>query len=271
MPTKPRATEQPAAANFVFQGTVQKVKAVTMPQVPVSDRTAVVRVDRLIEAPEALSDYGGQEITVQVPPGQKVKAGQTFIFYTNGWIFGDSLAVQVVKKEDASASAIAALSSHPDDPVQNLQTRAAKAEAVAADLIVSGRVTAVRLPEAESQVRATTVAAGRTTERISEHAPLWQEAVIDLDDVHKGQYAKKQVVVRFPASTDVRWRHAPKFHTGQEGVFLLHKDQMEREGHPAALAGAVLAPDEYTALHTADFQPLEELPHIILAASAGGS
>src|SRR5437016_3300553 len=116
-------------------------------------------------------------------------------------------------------------------------------QAAAADLIVSGRVTAVRLPAAESQARATATAGGGTAERISEHAPLWQEAVIQIDDVHKGQHAKKLVVVRFPASTDVRWRHAPKFQVGQEGVFLLHKKQLT--GAPTDMA-ATLEPDEYT-------------------------
>jgi hypothetical protein len=268
MPTKPRAAEPTGPAQFVFQGTVQKVKAATMAQVPVSERTAVVRVDRLLQAPEALSDYQGEEITVQLPPNAKVTVGQTLIFHTNSWIFGDSLAVQAVTLEQASPSTEAAMSSHPDDPVQSLHTRRAMAEAAAADLIVSGRVTAVRLPAAESQARATAVAGGRTAERISEHAPLWQEAVIDIDDVHKGQFGKGQVVIRFPASTDVRWRNAPKFHTGQEGVFLLHRDQLQREAHPAALA-APLGTDEYTALHAADFQPLEELPRILLAASGG--
>jgi hypothetical protein len=261
MPTNAQSVDQVPEGNFVFQGTVIKLEAVTMSQVPVSDRTVVVRVDRLLQSPEALSDYTGREITVQLPPGQNVQVGQSLIFHTNGWIFGESLAVQSVKQEAASPAAVALLSSHPEDPVESLNTREAKKQAAAADLIVSGHVSAVRLSQAENQARASATTGGGTTERISEHAPLWQEAVVSVDAVHKGDHSKKEVVVRFPASTDVRWRNAPKFHTGQEGVFLLHKSQQAASA--PALAAQPLGDNEYTALNAADFQPTEDLPHIL--------
>ena len=34
-------------------------------------------------------------------------------------------------------------------------------------------------------------------------------------------------------------------------------------------AEAALAPEEYTALHAADFQPLDELPHILPGGGGG--
>src|SRR5437868_1879716 len=127
MPTKKRsAKSDPNQANFVFQGTVTKTKAATMSEVPVSDRTVVVRADRLIQAPETVSDYAGRDITVRLAPGEKVKVGKSYVFHTHGWIFGAGLAVQSVKHEDASPSTIAALSSHPEDPVQTLNRRSAK-------------------------------------------------------------------------------------------------------------------------------------------------
>ncbi len=251
-------------AKFVFQGTVQKIKASMLAEVPASKYTVVVRIDRVIHSPEALSDYAGQNVTVKLAAGEKVETGKTLIFYTNGWIFGESVAVQSVGIEEATPPGVAALASHPTDPVRSLQTREALAQAASADLIVTGRVSAVRLPEEEAQARAMAMANGRTTERISEHAPVWQEAVIDVDDVHKGVHTQKQVVVRFPSSTDVRWYKAPKFQAGQEGVFLLHKEQLPS---PQALsAGLGVGPGEYTALHPADVQPIEELPRIKLAA-----
>jgi hypothetical protein len=268
MPPPSRTEQLASQAKFVFQGTVNKVKAATMADVPVSDRTVVVRVDRVIQAPEVLRNHAGHEITVQLAPKEEpVKPKQTAVFYTNGWIFGDSIAVQSVGHENATPTAMAALSHHPEDPVQSLHTREALGQAAAADLVVTGRVAAVRLPAAEAQARATAATGGRTGERISEHAPLWQEAVIDVDQVHKGQGQPKQVVIRFPASTDVRWYKAPKFHTGQEGVFLLHKEQLKG---PAAVAATTatapaLTAQEYTALHPADFQPLDQLPQIMLA------
>ncbi len=76
-------------------------------------------------------------------------------------------------------------------------------------------------------------------------------------------------MVRFPASNDVRWYKAPKFQTGQEGVFLLHKEQLAQ--HVRGMTAPELAPEEYTALHPADFQPLDELPRIKLAVQGGSA
>lgn len=259
-----RSGQRPEDARFVFQGTVKKAKASTLKGVPVSDRTVVVRVDRAIHAPEALSDYTGHDITVLLAPGERAEPGQTLIFYTNGWIFGEGVAVQSIGHEEATTPKVAALSSHPDEPARSLETRDALAQADRADLIVTGRVAAVRLLAGEAKARGTAMASGRTSERISEHTPLWQEAVIAVDEVHKGSRAKKQVVVRFPSSTDVRWYQAPKFHAGQEGVFLLHKQQIG--GARAKAMGAPLRGEEYTALHPGDFQPLDQLPRIRLIA-----
>jgi hypothetical protein len=252
-------------ARFVFQGTVKKVRATTLKSVPATVRTIVARVDRVIQSPETLSDYAGHDVTVQLAAGERVRPGQTLIFHATGWIFGESLAVQSLGHEEATTPRVAAAAAHPEDPVRSLHASDAMTQASRADLIVTGRVSSVRIPAAEAQARATVT--GGTTERISEHAPMWHEAVINVDETHKGRARRKQVVVRFPSSTDVRWYHAPKFQAGQEGVFLLHKQQVPATRARAASLTALKA-EEYTALHPGDFQPLEQLPQIRLAVSA---
>jgi hypothetical protein len=263
-----RAGALTSQARFVFQGTVKNVRATTLKSVPATARTIVTRVDRVIQSSETLSGYAGHDITVQLALGERVRAGQTLIFYTTGWIFGDSLAVQSLGHEEATTTKVAGAAAHPEDPVRSLHAREAMTQVSRADLIVTGRVSSVRVPAAE--VRARAIATGGTTERISEHAPMWQEAVVDVDETHKGRERRKQVIVRFPSSTDVRWYHAPKFQAGQEGVFLLHKQQIPATKAKAASFTALKA-DEYTALNPGDFQPLEQLPQIRLAASAAPS
>jgi len=76
--------------------------------------------------------------------------------------------------------------------------------------------------------------------------------------------------VRFPSRPDVRWYHAPKFEAGQEGVFLLHKQQISAATAKAASLAGLKAP-EYTALDPSDVQPLERLPQIRLAASTSAT
>ena len=134
---------------------------------------------------------------------------------------------------------------------------------------------AVRLPdEAAQTVKGAGVAASEQppSRPISEHDPKWREAVVQIDDVHKGVHKQKQVVVRFPASTDVMWYGAPKFHPGQQGFFTLHKTEAgkpktrrvkKRSGKRAATEAVAAGPEvgateTYTALDQMDFQPYHE-------------
>lgn len=251
-------------ANFIFQGTVQKLKAAAMKNVPVDDRTAVVRVDQVVEAPKALTGYDGQNITVRLAGRQKVKPGQQLLFHAQGWIFGDGIAVQALDQE-AIKPMHTALLSGVGDPVEHKQRRELRQRFDSADVVVSGVVSSVHLPADahEMQGRRGLLAAGAEPSRvgrISEHDPRWREAVIDIDEVHKGAHTKKQIVVRFPASKDVRWYRAPKFHPGHQGVFMLHKSKTET----AAAGGAALAiaddtaPEVFTALHPHDYQPFDQ-------------
>jgi hypothetical protein len=246
---------------FIFQGTIEEVKRATMKQVPVDKRTVIVTVDQVIEAPKNLAKFCGHRITVQLSGTQKVKPGQQFIFHTHSLIFGDSIAVQSVKQEAIKQTkAHAALLSRGGDPVMHRQNRETEKRFESADMVVSGKVTDVRLP-------AETVAAGKgkaatVAKPVSEHSPHWREAVVEIDDVHKGKHSRKNVVIRFPASTDVRWYKAPKFQPGQQGFFMLHKTALAKEAKPAAKGKAKAAKpavvEAYTALNPMDFQPYSE-------------
>jgi hypothetical protein len=116
------------------------------------------------------------------------------------------------------------------------------------------------VPEEESDTLS--LAAGSSARPpLSEHDPKWQEAVVEVNNVHKGKYDKKSVVLRFPSSKDRMWAKAPKFRPGQSGYFVMHKTPMGQDKHGkvvAMAAGAEGIQDEYyTALHEDDFQPLE--------------
>jgi len=278
MPAKSRKPEQPTKPTFIFKGTVQQVKSATMKQVPVDDRTVVVTVDQVIEAPEALAKFAGQKITVQLSGTGKVKPGQQMIFNTISWIYGDSIAVKALSQEPVKASHMASLGAAAD-PVARRAQRQKRERFASAALVVSGKVMAVRLPSETAQktkgMRAAGLSQPQPIKPISEHDPKWREAVVEVGDVHKGSHQKKQVVVRFPASMDVMWYHAPKFHPGQQGYFMLHKSEGEepaagpkkkRAGKSPARGSAraaSIAPKEesgeaYVALDPTDFQPFTE-------------
>src|SRR4051812_13842975 len=86
-------------AQFVFEGTIRKLGAATLKSVPISNRTAVVHVDGILQGPRSLANYLGQDITVELAGHRKVKEGQQALFYTNAWLFGESIAVQSIGQE----------------------------------------------------------------------------------------------------------------------------------------------------------------------------
>ena len=241
-------------ARFIFKGTVQKLKAATMREVQVDDRTAIVRVDEVIHASEALSSYAGQDITVQLASKKKFKTGQQAVFYTNGVLFGASVAVQAVDHHDVDKMS-AGLALAGGDPVKNLAAKDAQARFSSADTVISGRVISVRVPSDVVAAKAAGGADATASGPISEHDPDWRIGEIQVDQVHKGTHKSKTAEVRFPSSPDVMWHDAPKFHAGQEGFFVLHKADKEKV---AAKAAPTQDAGEYVALHPVDFQPYDE-------------
>jgi hypothetical protein len=259
----PRESVAKDSAPFVFKGTIQAMKSATMKAVTVDERTAVVTVDQVLEAPRSLAAFAGHRITVQLSGRKKVLAGQQFIFHTQGWIFGDSVAVRSIKQEPIQRNKThTALLSRGGDPVAHKRDRESEQRFDAADIVVSGKVTAIRLPS-ETSGKGKRASAAKP---VSEHSPHWREAVVEIDDVHKGKHLKKNVVIRFPASTDVRWYKAPKFQPGQQGFFLLHKTEGSKEVAPNAVKGKnakakdakPAITESFTALHPLDFQPYSD-------------
>src|SRR5712692_6917177 len=117
MPASPRGTAQAEKPTFVFKGTIKKLKAATLKDVPVNDRTAIVTVDRIIEAPPDLSGYTGQEITVLLSGRRKVGVGQQMNFHTTSWLYGESIGVRSLGEEPIKDNE-AALLSVDADPVE---------------------------------------------------------------------------------------------------------------------------------------------------------
>jgi hypothetical protein len=252
MPTK-KYTEADEA-RFVFKGTVQKLKATTMREVSATARTAVVRVDEVIHAPEVLSQYAGQNITVVVGGKKKLRKGQQSVFYSNGVLFGDSVTVEAVDHRDVEKTPVA-FAGAETNPVKTLAHRDLRRRYESADVVLSGRVVAVRIPSDVVASFASSAADSAATGPISEHDPDWRIGEIQVEQVHKGTHKSKTAEIRFPSSTDVMWHEAPKFRTGQEGFFILHKSSREEK---AARAAPTEDAGEYVAFHPADYQAFNE-------------
>jgi len=261
MPAKTKANDASDDAKFLFKGTVQKLGASALAQVPKDEPTAIVHVDEILHAPPALARTLGKQITVKLAKGAKPKVGDQVLFHANSWLFGDSVAVESVKQE-VPAQAKSMLGEKTTDPARNLADKELQKRVANADMVIEGEVSSIHLPQSES------LSAPRPARPLSEHDPKWREAVINVGVVHKGEATTKQVVVRFPTSTDIQWFRAPKFHTGDRGVWML---QSQKESpavgtsakHPTAMtATAIPGATLYTALSPLDFQPADKLDRV---------
>lgn len=227
-------------SSFVFIGTVKKLNASTMPEISAADNTIVVTVDKVLDAAKTLGDYTGKDITVLVRQPGKAKVGRQMVFFTNGWLYGRSIAVKevgVLPVEDITRTQKQVAEGIRSAADKNLQRRIASAE-----LVVAGKVRNISKP--------------RITRKrgISEHDPLWRQAVIEIKSIENGTFSKKTVIVWFAGSQDVMWYKSPKFTVNQERIWILHKYQTE--------ALPVEAKEAYTALAQEDIHAIGELSRI---------
>jgi hypothetical protein len=247
MATKQQVAKYAAQSAFIFKGKVLKSKATTIPNIPTDD-TAIVHVDEVLTSPPMFAALQGQDITVRFKKPGEIRAGRTMTFFTNGWIFGSSIAVDAVgyvsetDKEGLAPFVQAGFMAKNNDV---LSTRLDSAE-----MVVAGKVEKVQ-KSAEG------------TTHISEHDPNWHEATINIDEVVKGEKRAKKAAVLFPKSDDIRWYKIPKYQEGQQGVWLL---QPGKKQEPKGIAPKVLAAvpdsDVLTTLHASDFLPLSELGRV---------
>lgn len=200
-----------SGSSFVLEGTVVKLGAVTMAAIPPSDHNVIVNVEKVLKGPPFFRHYVGREITILFKDLSPLKVGKRFVFFANGWLLGESVAlteVDQVEREDAASlqeQITAAQKRHDMEPLRKRLEEAS--------LVVMGKV-----------LKIVDLAAERKQAIISEHDPQWQEATINVQSVIKGQSGVETVKYLFPGSVDVAWFEVPKFKVGQEGIWLLEKD-----------------------------------------------
>ena len=204
-------------ARFIFTGTVQRPASSSLAFVQPSQRTAVVRVERIYRAAAGLRDHAGQDVTViGADDDGNALDHRAWVFFTNPVLYGETVGVREVGRievpDDADALyELIARVTHE----QHEQRRREHLEA--ADAAVLGRVVSTRPgPEPDPATR-------------SEHDPEWWIAVVEVVRSLKGDL-HGEIEVRFPKSRDVRWYRVPKPAAGDEALFLLHRDGLRTGG-----------------------------------------
>lgn len=240
---------------IIFIGTVDALNAVTLRSLKPSSNTSVVVVEKIFKKPEAIALAPTDRITVlNEASSNPLQKGVRALFVTVGWIYGESLAVKVVNWEPAPTGAAASEDAKAKTKVQELAEQDLRESINSVDIVVVGRVKRIQGPSAVELLP--------ERQKISEHHPYWQEAIIEVQETLKGPAGVKEVVVRFPSSVDVMWVGHPRFKVGQEGTFLLQEDRIS--GAPKAnLDGksvtAYVAPSRKNVLNKVDAQLIKRL------------
>jgi hypothetical protein len=222
-------------AAFSFVGTVEHLGAATMEDLPIGERTAVVRVDQVLHAPEAFAHLAGSSVTLELRPDiEPPEVGATFVFFANGLAFGISVALLEIGRRPVEAIephlALTA-ESGGTAPFESLQRQVEGARlrehAAGADAIVLGRV--VGLERASGSP-------------VREHDPDWWRATLHVTHVEKGDVEQDaEIQALYANSLDVRWRESPKPKASQNGLWFLHST----EGELATLAPfQIISPDD---------------------------
>lgn len=190
-------------AKFIFRATIEKIGEATLPEISNTSNCIVAKVNEVILAPADFADWTGKSITISVEEPGKKKPGLEQVFYTNGWLYGKSIAVIEIESSDSrevtSQQVLKKVQAGKDKKVRERLKRT--------ELVVTGRILDVK--EAEVQ--------GKD----SEHDPLWKTAIIQIDTLLKGRTNKHEVAFRFASSYDIMWSDSPKFKVGGTGIWLL--------------------------------------------------
>src|SRR2546430_6158387 len=183
-------------SDIIFIGTVTQVGAVAAPEVPASNRTVVVRVDKVLEKPAAVALVESDSVTVETVRAGSLNPGTQATFYTTGWIFGRGVAVREVGHEPGRSPVVVADQEAAVAKARlDLNDADLKAHIDRAAMVVGGRVQRVRPAEL--------AAAPAHPRRITEHDPQWQGAIVHVQDGIKGAQAGAPGLVRIPGLHDL--------------------------------------------------------------------
>jgi hypothetical protein len=194
-------------SGFIFEGTVKEIGAST-PSIARGPNTAIVAVDRVVEALPPVGNLKGKEVTVRLKNPAEVRVGQSLTFFTTVYSAGKTLGVDEVGTLPIAGEQ--AMDTQIRGVRQTLADQALAARLASAELVVLG---VVGEPKPTEEAK----------EREGEHDALWWSAPIRVETTLKGNPGNAPVVY-FATSDDPIWVRSPKLKAGEEGIFVLQPD-----------------------------------------------
>jgi hypothetical protein len=219
--------------------------------------TAVVHVDEVISAPEAVGDVTGREVTVHLSDSGRLRRGSRHLFLATSLQFGEEIAVTEVDRLAVSRREEREIRRALLDEKLRQFDEALEERLRLANAVIYGVVLRIESVTPETADR---------PETAGEAAPRFRAAVLKAWRTLKGRPGEEPRVV-FPFPRTQKWSEVPLFVEGEEGVWIL-----QAAGAQTLAAGKVKVPDVpggFTALDPLDFHAPGLLGRIeiLLAAS----
>jgi hypothetical protein len=200
-------------AKFVFIGTVTETGASNLKALKAAADLVLVKIERVAQAPPALTGVVGTTVTVKIPAETMLKSEETKLFFTNGLMFGENLAVE--------ASAIEDLEKSYDETVMDIKNAVANIEREErlerinkAMLILEGRVTKMEESELNQKYPLTF------------DSPYWVSVTIRISRVIKGKYEGKTIEAFINKGGESEEGAALEIEIGKTGVWLLGREKI---------------------------------------------
>ena len=239
MTTKRELSHLYEESRFIFKGRVTKLGTSNVRHIASIPSTVLTTVEEVLRGNDVLNALAGKMVTAVLDSGKAaVEPGEVRVFFANGLVYGESVAVRVVGTIEPTEEALGQIKVLKElGATKPLEERVAKA-----DLIVIGRV--VGLQGVEKQAAPD-----------SEHDPDWWIANVLVLSTIRGSKTIKEIEVLFANSRDIVWHQAPKLHSGESGLLLLQK--LSAAQSPPNVKRSI-----YQVIDALDFLPVERLQEV---------
>lgn len=206
----PTIEELSERSRMIFTGTIEQLGGSTVPQLPPSDRSVIVRVDHILQGSKLFRHFLDDKITIYLNDNAETDSNVQYLFFCNGWLYGKSIAVREV--------------GHIRAPVDISKMQA---EIVAATLKKERHELSGHLRKSKLVIMGTVVDTFPANLQAihaypGEHNPAWRTLLVKVESVLVGKLRADSLIVGFAASRDVMWYKSPKPVPSQRGIWVLH-------------------------------------------------
>lgn len=261
-------------SSLVFQGTVTKTQATSMQVVTASPNTIVVKVEKVLHTTDQANTYVGKEITVFVKDPPSFKVGDKAVFYTQGWLLEEGIAVREINHTmlNAAGAMDSAVSENILTAIQTEDNKLLQQRISQASVVLEGEVVST---ERLDILPAAAGGDGPPLQMVfSEHNPVLKKAVIKVSKVHQmgnissldlNEPQLQMITIIYPTSQDIAWIDSPRFEVGDAGLFFLQRAQtnLELNDFLKSVKGRIEGLEKsYVGFSPLDFHPKSDIERV---------